>query len=206
MRAAARSRPTGTGGRAPGVAPDDDRCSRDERREATGRLLEERRRIASAGELLAAEHVDGKLARRRHATHVELPKRTQGARDRRGAILVPDDELREQRVILRRNHGARFHVRVEADAGTEREPERIDPPRSRSEPAARILRVDPALDRVATPGSAAGRAEGLARGDAQLLAHEVDAAHELGHRMLDLEPRVQLDEEERAVGAEEKLE
>ena len=36
----------------------------------------------------------------------------------------------------------------------------------------------------------------LAARDAQLLAHEIDARDELRHRMLDLDPRVQLEEEE----------
>ena len=38
--------------------------------------------------------------------------------------------------------------------------------------------------------------ERLARRDAQLLLDEVDAVDELGHRMLDLQPRVHLEEEE----------
>ena len=43
-------------------------------------------------------------------------------------------------------------------------------------------------------------------GDPQLLADEVDPGDELADRVLDLEPRVQLDEVERAVGAEQELE
>ena len=42
-----------------------------------------------------------------------------------------------------------------------------------------------------------------ARGDADLLLHEVEAGEHLGHRMLDLEPRVHLDEIELAVLIEE---
>ena len=48
--------------------------------------------------------------------------------------------------------------------------------------------------------------ERLARGDAQLLADEVDARDQLGDRVLDLEAGVQLDEVERAVGREQELE
>src|SRR6185436_11603186 len=40
-------------------------------------------------------------------------------------------------------------------------------------------------------------------GDADLLLHEIDPGHHLGHRMLDLDPRVHLDEEELAVFVEE---
>ncbi len=48
--------------------------------------------------------------------------------------------------------------------------------------------------------------ERLARRDPHLLAHEVDAGDELGDRVLDLQPRVQLDEGERAVRPEQELE
>ena len=35
-----------------------------------------------------------------------------------------------------------------------------------------------------------------AGGDADLLAHQIDAAHHLGHRVLDLQPGVHFDERE----------
>ena len=41
----------------------------------------------------------------------------------------------------------------------------------------------------------------LAGGDAQLPLDQVDAEQRLGHRMLDLQPRVHLDEPERAVAS-----
>src|SRR5207302_7398726 len=46
------------------------------------------------------------------------------------------------------------------------------------------------------------------RRELQLRLHEVDARHLFGHRMLDLEPRIRLDEEEarRIIGVEQKLE
>ena len=46
-------------------------------------------------------------------------------------------------------------------------------------------------------------AERLAGGDADLLAHQVDAADHFGHRMLDLQAGVHLDERELAVLVEE---
>ena len=48
--------------------------------------------------------------------------------------------------------------------------------------------------------------ERVARRDPHLLADEVDPDDRLGDRMLDLQARVQLDEGERAVGADEELE
>ncbi len=53
---------------------------------------------------------------------------------------------------------------------------------------------------------APGHRQRLARGDPQLLAHDVDPGHELADRMLHLQPRVQLDEVEGPVRAEQELE
>ena len=44
-------------------------------------------------------------------------------------------------------------------------------------------------------------AEALARGDADLLLHQIEPGAHLGHAVLDLEPRVHLEEEELAVVA-----
>ncbi len=47
--------------------------------------------------------------------------------------------------------------------------------------------------------------EGLARSNPQLLLHEIQAGHHLGHRVLDLEARVHLEEVETAVPVDEEL-
>ena len=47
--------------------------------------------------------------------------------------------------------------------------------------------------------------EPLAARDPDLPLHEVDAGHHLGDRMLDLQPRVHLEEVERAVLVEQEL-
>ena len=73
-------------------------------------------------------------------------------------------------------------------------------------PARGILGIDPDLDRVATPRRTACRRQCFARRDADLLAHDVDARHQLRDGVLDLEPTVHLDEVERAVGPDEELE
>ena len=67
-------------------------------------------------------------------------------------------------------------------------------------PVGRVLGVQPRLDRVARRDAASAwrSAQRLARGDPQLLLDEVDAVDELGHRVLDLQPRVHLQEEELA--------
>ena len=63
----------------------------------------------------------------------------------------------------------------------------------------RILGVDADLDGVAAEARCRpGEAQRLAAGDAQHLAHEIDAGDHLGHRMLDLDAGVHLDEIELA--------
>ena len=74
------------------------------------------------------------------------------------------------------------------------------------EPLGGVLGVDPALDRV--PGEAhvlLAERERLAGGDQHLLAHEVEAGDELGHRVLDLDAGVHLEEEVVPVAVEEAL-
>jgi len=48
-------------------------------------------------------------------------------------------------------------------------------------------------------------AQGLARGDPELLADEVDPGDHLGHGVLHLEPRVHLEEVEATLGVHEEL-
>ena len=79
-----------------------------------------------------------------------------------------------------------------------------DLPRRREEAARVVLGVDPALDGVAARNDLLlGQRQALAGGDAQLLGHEVDAVDELGHRVLDLQARVHLQEVELAVAIDE---
>ena len=94
-------------------------------------------------------------------------------------------------------------MRIDADAGPARRVIRGDAPRRRHE-RVRILGVDPAFDRVAAAHDVAlPERELLAGRDADLLLHDVDAGDHLGHRMLDLDARVHLDEEELVVLVQE---
>ena len=68
----------------------------------------------------------------------------------------------------------------------------------------RVFRIDAALDGVAVEFHVVLRElEVAAGGDADLLDHEVDVGDHLGHRMLDLDARVHLDEIELAVLVQE---
>ena len=79
-------------------------------------------------------------------------------------------------------------------------------PGRRLEVACRVLGVDAALDRRARAvGDVSLIAQRLAGGDADLLLHEVDAGHHLGHRVLDLDAGVHLHEVERPVLVEQEL-
>ena len=78
-----------------------------------------------------------------------------------------------------------------------------DPPWRRPE-ILRVLGVDATFDGMpAQPDIALAIAERLAGGDAQLLADDVETADHLADRVLDLQPRVHLDEVERAVLVQE---
>ena len=83
--------------------------------------------------------------------------------------------------------------------GPGRRPQAADQTRRRHEALVRILGVDAALDGVTERRQRARRidVEPLAAGDADLPLDEIDAGHHLGHRMLDLQPRVHLEEVER---------
>ena len=75
-------------------------------------------------------------------------------------------------------------------------------PGLRDETLRRILRVDAALDRVTALREALLReGQRLARRDAQLRVHQIDAGHAFGDRMLDLQARVHLEEIEARVVA-----
>ena len=71
----------------------------------------------------------------------------------------------------------------------------------------RVLGVHAALDRVAVEGDLSlPERQPLARRDANLLFHDVDAGHELGDRMLDLEACVRLHEIELCLLVHQELE
>ena len=88
-------------------------------------------------------------------------------------------------------------MRVDADALTLRPAHRSDHSRARREIARRVLGVDAAFDGAAfAPGFAARQAQPPPRGDRNLRRDDVDAAHGLGDRVLHLDARIHLEEEE----------
>ncbi len=88
---------------------------------------------------------------------------------------------------------------VDADARATRRMEQLHRARRGNE-ALRVFGVDAALDGVAANDDVVLRPrQALARGDAQLRFHDVDAGDLFGHRMLHLHARVHFDEIELAV-------
>ncbi len=68
-----------------------------------------------------------------------------------------------------------------------------------------ILGAQPDLDRGAALRRSLGVPEVLAARDPDLLAHEIEPGGQLGHRVLHLEPRVDLEEAEVALLVRDEL-
>src|SRR3569623_1209485 len=147
------------------------------------------------GDQQVLEQRDGRL----DAGHHHLAQRALQPRNALGPVAAVDDQLAGQAIVVGRERIAGVERRSEAHAEAARRVEVGDQPRRRGE-GARVLGVDAALDGVALEHPLVlGEAELLARGDADLLAHQVDAGDALGDGMLDLQTGVHLDEEELAV-------
>src|SRR5437867_5663028 len=134
-----------------------------------------------------------------------LPEGPSHPVDRLRSVGAAHDDLGQQRVVERWHRVRRHEVTVDTDAEASRGHPGGDAARARRKGLG-ILRVDAALHRVPVePHRVLPVAEGIAVGDPDLLAHEVDAGDGLGHRMLDLDARVHLDEVEASVSVEEEL-
>ena len=136
----------------------------------------------------------------------ELAQRAAHPGDRFRAVAAPHHELRDHRVVKDRHFGARVDARVVAHARTVGKSQRLDLPRSRYEAGRRIFRIDSALDRPSALREILLLERQLrARCYFDLSAHKVDAGHELGNRMLDLDARVHFEEIKVAVRIDQEL-
>ena len=129
---------------------------------------------------------------RRQALDHGLGERVAQAEQRLVTRRAVGDQLGDHRVVGNAHLVALLDARIDADA--RRQAESLDPARL-GEEGLRILRVEPRLDGVALE-PCNSLLQRFACGDAELLADDVDAGHELGHRMLDLDSAVQLEEVE----------
>ena len=135
-----------------------------------------------------------------HAADAELGQGAAGAVDRGLECPAAAGELGQQRVEVRRHLGPGVGgAAVEADACATRRPVRGDHAGVGPEPVGRVLGRDPALQRGPSDTDAvlvqAQIGQRLPRRDAQLGLHQVDVGDLLGHRVLNLDARVHLDED-----------
>ncbi len=165
---------------------------------------------SAAAERRAAEHLDEQVAVRADA--VDLGALERGGEPACGRVAGrrPGHHLGQHRVVVGADLVAGHEPGVEPDPGARERAERDvvrhleagEPAALRLPVASRVLGVEPDLDGV--PGRLRGRRHAAALGHQQLLLHEVETGHQLGHRVLDLQPGVRLEEEE-AVAVEQEL-
>src|SRR5467141_4028103 len=119
--------------------------------------------------------------------------------DRLVAVLPVGDDFADQRVVVGRHGVALVNMRIDPDAGSPRRVIRRNAP-GRWREAEGVLGIDAALYRVAANLDVLlAHGQPLARGDANLLLDDVDTGDHFGHRMLDLDACIHLDEVELAV-------
>ena len=139
------------------------------------------------------------------AEYGELPKRLVGARARHFAVAAMDDEFRQHRIERGRDRLSLGHAGINAYVATIPRQRHLDDPAGRGhETARRAFGIDAIFDGVAVdPQRRLREAKRLAGGDAQLLGDEIDTGDHLGHRMLDLQPRVHFQKVKLAVAIDE---
>src|SRR5690625_4904057 len=178
--------------------------------EALGELRLDPRRVDGegggvlAGELGRLEDGAGEGDHRGDPADLQLAQRAAGPLERLAAVGAGDHELGEHRVEGAGDDVPGGHAGVDTHPRPAGPGHRGDRPGRGQEAGRRVLPVDPELDAVPTDRHL-GVAERRAGGDAQLLADEVQAGDLLGHRVLDLEAGVDLEEGDGAVGADEEL-
>ena len=169
------------------------------------RMVGEIRRQGRRGEEVGFGHDRGK--RRRVGSHTGDSGGAQSCREAAGGRLtlgVVTDHLREQRVVVGRDDASLADTGVDADrlafGPTTRaaDPEVGDPSSRRQPLVGRILCDDPNLDRVTVDRDIGlSERQRSAFGDAELEFDEIEAGHGLGHRVLDLQSGVHLEEGDR---------
>src|SRR5437773_4760258 len=114
------------------------------------------------------------------------------------AIDVVDNELRDHRVIDRRDLASGDDAGVDPNARTAGLLVTRDRPRGGKEAAGDVLRVDAALERMPIQVHVLlPEGERPPRGDQHLFTHEIETGHHLRHRVLDLDTCVHLEKEDR---------
>ena len=124
-----------------------------------------------------------------------LPQRGAQPRQCFVSVAAPRDDLGDHRVIVGRDDVALRDAGVDPDTGAERELQQPHGARRGRKVIVGVLGVEPGLDGVAPLGRAF-TLESTAAGDEDLQLHQVEAGGDLGDRVLDLQPGVDLEERE----------
>src|SRR5690606_27800033 len=161
--------------------------------------------VAALDELRPGEHLEVEAGVGADALDHQLLKRAPAPDDRLLARGAVNDELGDQRVVMRLHPVLLVGRRVESHAEPTGYVETRDLARRRGE-GDRVLGVDAELDGVPPEDDVLLlEGEALPHGDADLLLDQVDAGHHLRDRVLVLDPRVHLHEVEVATLVQEEL-
>src|SRR5260221_8260648 len=148
---------------------------------------------ASKGLVFQQVQVEGD--RRWYAFDHELVERALPAGNGLVARRRPDDEFRQQRVVVRGNLVPTVQMRIHAHARPAGRQILKNRACLRPEIQVRIFRRHPELDGMpAQRHIGLGEIQRLTCRDTELLAHEIQPRHHLRHRVLDLQARIHLHE------------
>ena len=137
----------------------------------------------------------------RHAGDLDFGERLPHASEGTRAVGAAHHELRDHRVVPRRDFGALVHPGVDADMLAFFREVQVHYAASRGqEVTLGVLGIDACFDGMPAHGHVVlEKRQTLPRGDAQLPLHQIEAGDHLGDRMLDLQAGVHFHEIERAV-------
>src|SRR5918994_1677693 len=167
-------------------------------------LCEEAGGYAAPEELLVLEDRQVQREGGLHTGDGELVQGAEAATDRALAVAGVYDQLGQQRVVVRGHSVAGVQVRVDPDAGPAWRVVDFYQPGLGQKVAAGVLGVDSELYGVPVGGEGLGwNLQPPARGDLELLRHDVYARDHFRHGMLDLETRVHFDKVELSVHVDE---
>jgi hypothetical protein len=168
--------------------------------------LDEVRVQLGRGERRMAQHRQQEPAVGRDPRDPEPLQRPDEPGDGLVARRAVGDDLGEHRIVVHPDLAPARDPGVPANAGQLRRRPQQHGAGRRQEVARRILGIQPGLDRVPVEADRAlleGQRPSL--GHLDLETHQVESGHELGHRVLHLEPGVHFEEVERATRRQHEL-
>ena len=160
-------------------------------------IVDEMRRKFAARELLARDHIAQKRGRVMQPGDHHVVERQHHAAARLLAICAIADDLREQAVVVGADLGTLGQKRIDPHTRRIRQMQIRHAADRGTEVVLRVLGGDAAFDSRAARRNRIG--DMLARRDSKLLGDQVASEANLGHRMLDLQARVDFQQVEFAI-------